>query len=193
VIAFRSRYSLRLFEYVSGRINQQHLTSEKLEIWQIREVLAVQPLKLHRWKDLRVNALDLAIAEVNQLAGFKVHYKPLMRARSVWAIQLFWEKKERAELNQSARELDASHVGRKARRDGSAETVADAPIEFPSGSIRSTPFEAIARANLPAPIRDLDMVANTFRSAAKRDGKPLRGPHVTEMFAAFCRSQKPAY
>lgn len=196
VIAFRSRYSLRLYEYVSGRINQQHVKSEKLEIYKLRDMLAVHPLRLHKWKDLRVRALDVAIAEVNQLAGFKVSYKPLMRARTVWAIQLSWEKKERPELDASARELDAPRVGRKARRDGSAETVVDEPIvpvEFPSsGSIRCTAFEAIAKAALPEPMRDIDMVADAFRAAARRDGKPLRGPHVIEMFAAFCRSQKPA-
>lgn len=196
VIAFRSRYSLRLYEHVSGRINLEHVASEKLPIVKLREILDVPPLRLNRWKDLRVRALDLAIAEVNQLAGFKLSYRALMRARAVWAIELHWEKKERSELDESARELDAPRIGRKARRDGSAEQVIDepvVPVSFPaSGSIRYTAFEAVAKANLPTPMRDVDDVANAFRSAAKRDRKPLTGPHVIQMFAAFCCKQRPA-
>lgn len=56
--------------------------------------------------------------------------------------------------------------------------------------IRHTPFGAIA--NLPKPARDVELVADDFRQWARRGGKPLRGDRVTEMFAGFCRHQKPA-
>ena len=39
---------------------------------------------------------------------------------------------------------------------------------------------------------DLDQVAKEFIAWADRSGKPLKGEHVTEMWAGFCRSQHPA-
>ena len=187
VIAFRSRYSLRLYEFIAGRINQS-INSEKLEIYRLREILNVPPLRLMKWKDLRVRALDLAIAEVNQLAGFKVSYKPLMRARSVWAIQLFWEKKQRGELDQSARELDAPRVGRKARRDGSAESVAIAErLAFPaSGGIEFTAWVQLKR----AAGCDMDnvLIADKFRNWCSTREPPVRldAANITELFSRFC-------
>lgn len=196
VMAFESRYALRLFEIVAVRANHQYKASETFALDELRARLGVPLGKLERWDNLRARALEPAIAEVNQLAGFTVRYEPIKQGRAVSAVRLHWAEKPAPALKATKRELDGSRVGRKARRDGSAETVTDEPIvpvEFPaSGSIRFTAFEAIARASLPQPMRDIDAVADTFRAAAKRDGKPLRGPHVIEMFAAFCRKQRPA-
>lgn len=196
VMAFESRYSLRLFEIVAVRANQDRASSETFALDDLRARLGVPVGKLATWSNLRVFALDPAIAEVNHLAGFTVRYEPVKKGRAVVAVKLHWAKKPDPALKATKRELDGPRVGRKARRDGSAETIAEQPIvpvEFPaSGSIRFTAFEAIARASLPQPMRDIDAVADTFRAAAKRDGKPLRGSHVIEMFAAFCRKQRPA-
>jgi hypothetical protein len=189
VIAFRSRYSLRLYEFIAGRINQQ-VRTEKLEIFKIREILDVPPLRLSRWKDLRVRALDLAIDEVNQLAGFKVHYKPLMRARAVWAIQLSWDKKERGELADSARELDASKIGRKARRDGSAETVMIAErVTFPaSGSIEYA-AEWVALKRAAGCNMDNGLIADKFRKWCAERDPPVRleAGNITELFSRYCQ------
>lgn len=196
IMAFESRYSLRLFEIISLRAGLDHKASETFALDELRARLGVPVGKLATWSNLRVFALDPAISEVNQLAGFTVRYEPIKKGRAVSAVRLHWAEKPAPALKETKRELDGSRVGRKARRDGSAETVTDEPIvpvEFPaSGSIRFTAFEAIARASLPQPMRDIDMVADTFRAAAKRDSKPLRGPHVIEMFAAFCRQQRAA-
>lgn len=198
VMAFESRYSLRLFEIMAVRVNHEHKTCETFALDELRARLGVPVGKLGEWFDLKRKALDPAIAEVNQLAGFTVSYEPIKKGRGVSAVRLLWAEKPEPALKATKRELDASRVGRKARRDGSVETPVDEPtaapiIEFPlTGSIAFTAFAAIARANLPWPQRDVDAVADTFRAAAKRDSKPLRGPHVTEMFAAFCRSQTAA-
>ena len=194
VMACESRYSLRLFEIVALRANLDHVTWEKFELDDLRARLGVPEGKLTTWSNLRVSALDPAIAEVNQLAGFTVRYEPIKHGRTVVAIKLHWAKKPVQALKATKKELDSPKLGRKARRDGATETVAVAApvIEFPLGSIKYTAFEAIARENLPAPRRDVDLVAGQFRQAAKRDGKPLRGDHVPKMFAAFCSKQKPA-
>jgi hypothetical protein len=76
------------------------------------------------------------------------------------------------------------------------EQIADAaPVvaEFPiHGTIRYTPWEMIAKANLPAPARNIDHVQREFVAWARAGGKPLKGEHVTAMFAGFCKQQSPA-
>lgn len=192
VMAFESRYALRLYEMLALRAGLDHKTTETFPLDDLRSRLGVPVGKLARWVHLRQFAIEPAIAEVNQLAGFRVSYEPVKRGRSVAAVRLSWEVKSAPDRKATKRELDSPKVGRKARRDGSAEQIAADVIEFPAGSIRHTSFGAVAKASLPEPIRDLDMVADDFRTWAKRSGKPLRGEQVTQMFAGFCRSQKPA-
>lgn len=192
VMAFESRYSLRLYELIALRAGLDHKTAETFALDDLRARLGVPADALTTWSNFRVVALDPAIAEVNQLAGFRVAYEPVKRGRSVASVRLSWQVKSGPDRTATKRELDGSKVGRKARRDGSAEQIAAPVIEFPSGSIRHTGFEPIARANLPAPIRDLDLVADEFRTWARKGSRPLRGEQVTTMFAGFCQRQKPA-
>lgn len=204
VIAFRSRYSLRLYEHVAGRINLKHMHTERFAVHELREMLAVPFGKLLLWKDLRVRALDPAVAEVNQLAGFHVGYKPVMRGRVVWGIDLSWGRKEIRDLAETALEQERASPGRKARREGTTEILSapapalekpktDDSVEFPSsGSLQFTVWRVIALQNLPEPARDVDWVADQFRAWAKRENKPLKGLHVRQMFEGFCRKQKPA-
>lgn len=193
VMAFESRYALRLYEIIALRVNLDYVHAETFSLDDLRSRLGVPVGKLTNWPHFRQRALEPAIAEVNQLAGFSVRYDPVKRGRSVTAVQLHWAKKSVPALKDTKRELDGSKVGRKARRDETAEHVAAPEIEFPAGSIRRTLFETIARANLPEPMRDIDLVADDFRAWAKRGKKPLRGDQVTPIFAGFCRKQKPAF
>lgn len=204
VTSFRSRYSLRIYEFVAGRVNLRYATTEKMPVHELREMLSVPFGKLLLWKDLRVRALDPAIAEVNQLAGFFVWYEPIYRGRVVWGVHIYWSKKNPQALAQTAREQASARPGRKARRQGTTEVVfsphpslpseaTDEMLEFPeSGSLDYTAWRRVALENLPEPARDVDWVASEFRAWAKRQNKPLRGKHVRQMFAGFCRSQKPA-
>jgi len=218
VMAFESRYSLRLYELIALRAGLDYKTAETFALDDLRARLGVPPGKLARWQDLKVKVLEVASAEVSQLAGFRVMYEPVKRGRSVAAVRLTWEVKSAPDRTATKRELDGPKVGRKARRNGSAEQIAvpevpirDTPfgavafakmgrdgsgaapeVVFPDGAIRHTPFGAVAFANLPKPARDVELVADDFRQWARRGGKPLRGDRVTEMFAGFCRHQKPA-
>lgn len=204
VVAFRSKYSLKIYEFVAARVNLRYATTEKLAIHELRDMLGVPFGKLLLWKDLRVRALDPAIAEVNHLAGFFVSYEPIYRGRVVWGIHIYWSKKNPQALAQTAREQASATPGRKARREGTAETLTapspalpsaevDELLEFPeSGSLDYTAWRKVALENLPAPARAVDWVASEFRTWAKREGKPLRGKHIRQMFAGFCRAQTPA-
>lgn len=206
VLAIEGRYSLRLYEWLTLRKGLAFKSEERLTVDALRACLGVEQGKLKTWSDLRVRALDPAIAEVVQLSGLVVSYKTLMMGKRVVDVIIQWKPASPDSREAVKRELEASRVGRKARRQGTVDALvppAEAienrvsevpgPIRFPEdGDFRGTAFEVIARAALPAPMRDLDVIGREFVVWARRGNKPLAGPHVTEMFAGFCRTQKPA-
>ena len=122
VLAFESRYSLRLYTVLSLRAGLRK-TAEDFTLSDLREMLGVPLGKLTAWKNLRMRALDPAIAEVNQLAGFHAGFVPLKRGRRVVGVTLTWGMKDHAARVETLKELDRPKVGRKARRDGSTDLV----------------------------------------------------------------------
>lgn len=196
ILAFEGRYSLRLYELVSLRGGLKYKKQESFTLDDLRRRLGVEPDKLVAWVHFRQRALDPAVAEVNQLSGLEVGYDVVKTGRKITGVVLRWRELDPAGRAAVSRELESARVGRRARRDGTVEAIADAaPViaEFPTfGTIRGTAFEGIARAALPAPMRDLDAVQREFVAWARAGGKPLKGEHVTGMFAGFCRGQSAA-
>lgn len=196
VLAFESRYALRLYEIVSLRGGLQFKRKERFDLDDLRRRLGVEPGKLPSFGNLKQRVLDPAVAEVNHLSGLAISYEVVKTGRKVTAIDLSWREVDKAGRAAQAEELARGRLGRKARRDGTVEAIADAaPVvaEFPRfGSIRHTPWQAIAMANLPAPARDIDAVAREFVAWCGAGGRPLKGERVTVMFAGFCREQSPA-
>lgn len=125
VMAFQSRYSLRLYELVSLRIGRKLQHCETFSIDDLRSLFGVPAGKLTTWSNLRIKVIETAIAEVNHLTGLAVSYKPTKRGRSVTGIKLIWREKEQDERDAAARELNHSSVGRAARRDGKVEQAID--------------------------------------------------------------------
>ncbi len=123
VLAFSSKYSLRLYLHLSLRVNLRK-SSETIAIDDLRDILGVPSNKLKPWHNLKTRALDLAVSEVNQLAGFTAAYRPIKRGRRIVAVELAWGKKAAPDLIETQRELDRPRVGRTARRDGVVETIA---------------------------------------------------------------------
>lgn len=206
VLAIEGRYSLRLYEWLTLRKGLAFKSEERLTLDALRARLGVEYGKLKTWSDFRVRALEPAIAEVVQLSGLTISYTTVMVGKRVVDVIIKWKPASPDSREAAKRELEASRVGRKARRDGTAEQmivpvaaiehrpVEDvAPIKFPDdGRFRGTGFEAIARATLPSPMRDFDAVGRDFVAWARQGKRPLGGDRVTEMFAGFCRSQRPA-
>jgi hypothetical protein len=124
VLAFESRYSLRLYLFLALRAGLRKV-SEELSLDDLRDMLGVPVNALPRWQDVKRRALDPAIAEINQLAGFHAAYEPVKRGRRIVGVRLAWGLKDRADLVQTQRELDRPRVGRKARRSGLVESIAD--------------------------------------------------------------------
>lgn len=125
IMAFKSRYSLRLYELISLRIGLDKVHSETFTVDDLRDLFGVPMGKLTTWSNLRLKVIETAIAEVNHLTGLAVTYKPKKRGRSVVGIELCWRQKEQDERDAAARELDNSSIGRAARREGKVEQVAE--------------------------------------------------------------------
>jgi hypothetical protein len=123
VLAFESRYSLRLYLHIGLRVNRRQV-SEDVSLEDLRALLGVEHGKLKTWQHLKSRALDPAIAEISHLAGFTTMYAPLKRGRRVVGVRLAWGKKAAGDLIETQRELDRPRVGRTARRDGVVETIA---------------------------------------------------------------------
>jgi hypothetical protein len=199
VMAFESRYSLRLYEIVSLRSGLDQMTSQIFEVEELRDRLGVPVGKLPAWANFRQKALDPAIAEVNQLAGFTVSYEPIKRGRAVAAVKLLWGEKSPPERKATKRELDGSKVGRKARRAGAVESVVAEPPKLPvasasplaafpaDGSISFGRWGELARGNLPHPTPDVDLVASAFRKARAAASRSLGGSDIEGHFVNFCK------
>jgi hypothetical protein len=123
VLAFESRYSLRLYLHISLRVNRRQV-SEDVSLEDLREILGIAQNILPRWQDVKRRALDPAIAEISHLAGFTAMYTPLKRGRRVVGVRLAWGHKAARDLIETQKELDRPRVGRTARRDGVVETIA---------------------------------------------------------------------
>nr|WP_237217640.1 replication initiation protein [Ruegeria lacuscaerulensis] len=187
VLAFTSRYGLRLYEMIALRKNMQHKASEVFELAELRDRLGVPAGKLLKWSNLKQKALDPAIAEVNQLSGFTVSYEPVKRSRSVVAVRLSWDVGTQEDRAKTAKELQGSKVGRKARRNGTAETPV---LAFPaSGSIEfSKPWNEIAR--LHGGGKDKDLIAADFRTWCQQTSIPLDKSGIEKTFEGFCKRVK---
>lgn len=193
VMAFESRYALRLYEVIAIRAGLSSKSTETFDLDDLRSRLGVPPRKLTRWQDVKRKALEPAIAEVNQLSGFTVSYTPVKRGRSVTGVRMTWAVHGAQGRTAVARELEASRVGRKARREGTVEAVVEDDDDLPgiltfprTGTIRYGRWEQIARDHLPQPTPDLDHVAGRFRAWA--EGKfPMAHPDIEARFIGFCR------
>jgi hypothetical protein len=200
VLAFESRYSLRLYEIVTLRSRLKHKSHERFDLDALRLALGVKPDKLVQWAHFRTRCLDVALAEVVQLSGLKVWYEPVKLRGKTVAIDLFWAPPTKAGADAAVKELENSRVGRKARRAGTVEAIiteeaiaAPAPIAFPKfGTLNGTGFDVIARASLKPPIRNLDLVRDDFVKWAESKGIPLKGDAVLNVFRGFCERQDPA-
>jgi hypothetical protein len=201
VMAFESRYALRLYELVSLRINLTR-NAEKFTIDNLRDKLGVPAGKLLKWDAFNRKALGPAIAEVNQLSGFIVAATPYKSGRSVAGVTLTWSIAPTPERVKVQRELESSRVGRSVRRDGSLDKVIDLlPVQavtreavtFPrQGGIAYSSWAELARSNLPPSNRpDIDHVAERFRNFCSRKGILLNSPKIEVTFVSFCKSWQP--
>jgi hypothetical protein len=142
VLAFESKYSLRLYLFLSLRARLRK-TSEDMDLDALRSMLGLSSDTLSRWQDMRRRALDPAFAEINHLAGFHAEYMPLKRGRRFIGVRLAWSLKDPDELAVAQRELERPRVGRTARRDDLVETIAQTRQRLAESLANATPIDRL--------------------------------------------------
>jgi hypothetical protein len=123
VLALESRYSVSLYE-MGCLLYRREEPVWRGDLAQLRERFGVPGGKLPRWADLKRRVIEPAVEEILQLAApFDVGWTTFKHAGAVIGIELrFWPKDPEARAA-ALREIQASRVGRKARRSGIAERV----------------------------------------------------------------------
>ena len=130
LLAFGSRYAVTMYErgcLLAGRRDPRWRGT----VAELREVMGVPAGRYRDWTNIRQKVVEPAVAEVNQIADFvashRVEYGP---RNKVVAVELWFRPKDVPGRNAAAAELNRSRIGRKARRQGTVETVV-APIALP--------------------------------------------------------------
>ena len=183
VFALSSKYSILLFQHVASLVNLDHITSKTFTVAELRAVLGVPDGKLKRWNDVNNFALTPAISEINHTSRLTLTAIPNKIGRTVASVTITWEEKPQKAKKEARRELDSSKVGRKARRDGTAES----PVRtFPeTGGITYSPhwieIKRAAGCN-----RDNSLIAADFRRFCDAKGIRLDAHNIEELFSSFC-------
>ncbi|WIA59376.1 replication initiation protein (plasmid) [Sphingobium sp. WTD-1] len=181
VFALSSKYSILLFQHVASLVNLEQVASKTFTVAELRALLGVQDRKLGRFSNLNQRVLQPAIAEINQTSRLTLTATPRKIGRTVASVTIAWTEKPMEGKQQARRELDRPKVGRKARRDGTADAP---PLAFPaSGSIKYAPGPW---ADVPNPSgRDRDLMADDFRAWCKSKGIPLDAPTILQTWTGF--------
>jgi len=191
VLAFESRYALRLYELIALRANLKHKSSETFDLLDLRRRLGVPDSKLVRWVDFKRFALETAIVEVNQLSGFEVTYEAVKRGRRVDRVTLAWSQ------GNSGGHATATVEG--------SEAIAHSPprigrTAFPEhGTIRHGAERRIwveiaekhAQRLQGGHLPDLGGLAEQFRAWCDGKGIPLNAPGIEKTFTGFCQRYRP--
>ncbi len=123
MFALSSKYALTLYEIVQKRGNLRWRSSEKFSVDDLRGILGVPKGKLTNWSNLKLRAIEPAIAEVNALSDYMVAIDPIKTGRRVTHVELRWWKKDGEGQGAAERALKFSSVGRKAKAQEQEEKV----------------------------------------------------------------------
>lgn len=186
-----SKYSVLLFQHIASLANLAHVTSKTFTVAELRALFGVPEGKLARFSHLNSRALQPSIEEISQLSRLTLSATPNKIGRTVTSVTIAWSEKAAEQKRATKRELNRPKVGRKARRDGTAEILA---LAFPEhGSVRDTqPWEQIARDNAPklegGHVPDLRKLADAFRKWCSEKTIRLDATSIEKTFTTWCKS-----
>ncbi len=189
VFHLTSKYSVLLFQHISSLTNLKHVTSKTFTIPELRAMFGVPDTKHKRFAELNRWTIQPAVAEISQLSRLTLTAKIHKIGRTAASVEIAWEAKP--DPTETKRELDRPKVGRKARRDGTAETPV---VAFPSsGSVKGCqPWDKIARDNAPKlqgnHVPDLRVLADTFRKWCAEKSIPLDMASIEQTFTTWCKN-----
>jgi hypothetical protein len=185
-----SKYSVLLFQHVASLQNLKHVTSKRFSVADLRAVFGIPEGHSKRFANFKQNIITPAITEINSdLTRLHLTATYHKIGRTVAEVEIAWEAKD--DLTKVKAELDRPKVGRKARRDGTAETPT---LMFPeSGSVKDAqPWDRIARDNAPRidgrHVPDLRVLADTFRKWCAEKSIPLDMISIEKTFTTWCKS-----
>lgn len=136
MFALSSKYALTLYEMVQKRGNLRWRSSERFALDQLRGILGVPKGKLGTWSNLKLRAIDPAVAEVSALSDYMVELHPLKTGRSVTHVELKWWRKDGDATTRAGRALQFASTGRLQR---ATEQTEGQGASIP-GPITSTPL-----------------------------------------------------
>ena len=181
VFHLTSRYSVLLFQHFASLVNLDRMNAKTFTVPELRALLGVPEGKHQRFAELNRWCIKPAIEEINHLSRMTLTATPNKIGRTVASVTLGWAVKD--DPSAAKRELAGSKVGREARRDGSAETVA---VSFPeAGGITYSPhwldLKRAAGCN-----KDNDLIASDFRRFCASKGIRLDASNIEKLFSDFC-------
>ncbi len=188
VLAFESRYALRLYEFMTLRGGLSGKTIETFELKDLRHRLGVPSDKLSRWSHFKDRALDPAISEVSKISGLQISYRIEKTGRKISRVILSWSYE--GEKGQAKNTID----------DEASQ--AQTHAAFPSyGGLKhgqrvahwrdlaETHVQRIQGGHLP----DLSELADQFRAWCARKNLPLNSSGVEKAFIGFCQKYRPPH
>lgn len=171
VLAMSSRYSLAIYEIGAQIFNQRDPTID-YSVEDFRKLIGVPDGTLKEFTDLRRKALDIAKAEIDQLAPFTFNWKEFRAGRRVVSIRLeFWSKSTDA-IHEASKEVDRHSVGRKARREKVVEKVDIAPALPAGDNPRSSGIPGV-------PVEDIERLLKTVKKARDVIGRAIEAEKST--------------
>lgn len=189
VFSLRSKYSILLFQHLSSLFNLTHTNRKSFTIQELRALLNIEEGKWPKFNILNRDVLKPTVAEINQLSRFEITLQSVKRGRYVEAVEFTWNE---VGAESAKAELNRPKVGRKHRRDGSAEHPV---ISFPESGRISGTWEAIAREHAPRltgnHVPDLLTLSQAFRKWCATKSIRLDAPSVEKTFTTWCKSYSP--
>jgi plasmid replication initiation protein len=126
VYQFESKYALILYEILKRYADRDAIEPYwAVKTSELRDLLGCRD-KLADWKDFRRRALDPALDEIGQLSGFSVQLDEIRQGGGrgggrVVGCTFRVRRKDRADAEQAARELEKPKAQRRGERKGKAE------------------------------------------------------------------------
>lgn len=185
VFNMKSRYSILLFQHISSLTNYRYIKEKTFSIPELRAIFGIEPGKVKRFFDLKRDVLSVAIDEISHISSLKLTATPQKIGRTVGSVRIEWAEKDGEAKAATARELKGHSTGRKARRDGTAEVVAE-PVVFPeTGGITYSPrwldLKRAAGCNM-----DNAEIATRFRRFLSDRGIKRDSANIEKLFSDFC-------
>lgn len=195
-LSLQSRYSLTLYDMGCLVINRQN-RMVKMNVDDLRRRLGVPDGSFKNFAEFRRDVLAKSKAEIDQLADFTVEWEEIRgsgRGRPVEVVKLTFSPKDPGEQEETAKELDRPKVGRRARREGTVETVHVPPPQLPINKPFPNSLHFCGDQRLLTIVGDYgggwdkEIIASAYRETMGARLDNLTGEPLYKSWEGFCKS-----